>query len=71
MSAAPTCVRMDAKGTGAPLVFLHGIGGRASGWAPIQNACAEAGHTSLAWDMPGYGESPASTPTTSMAWPTH
>jgi pimeloyl-ACP methyl ester carboxylesterase len=64
MSAAATCVRMDAKGTGAPLVFLHGIGGRASGWAPIQAACAEAGHTSLAWDMPGYGESPAIDPYT-------
>lgn len=44
------------------LVFLHGIGGRASGWAPIQEACAQAGHTSLAWDMPGYGESPTISP---------
>jgi 3-oxoadipate enol-lactonase len=44
------------------LVFLHGIGGRASGWAPIQQACAAAGHTSLAWDMPGYGDSPSIAP---------
>ncbi len=40
------------------LVFLHGIGGRASGWAPIQQACAQVGYSSLAWDMPGYGDSP-------------
>ncbi len=44
------------------LVFLHGIGGRASGWAPVQQACAAAGHPSLAWDMPGYGESPSIEP---------
>jgi pimeloyl-ACP methyl ester carboxylesterase len=43
-------------------VFLHGIGGRASGWAPVQAACAQAGHASLAWDMPGYGESPSIDP---------
>ena len=40
------------------IVFLHGIGGRASGWAPIQETCAQAGYDSLTWDMPGYGESP-------------
>ncbi|MBM3387281.1 MAG: alpha/beta hydrolase [Betaproteobacteria bacterium] len=58
MSAVPSCLRMDSTGCGLPLVLLHGIGGRASGWAPIQQACAQAGHTSLAWDMPGYGQSP-------------
>ena len=62
MSSEPICVRMDSTGTGVPLVFLHGIGGRASGWAPIQQACAAAGYTSLAWDMPGYGDSPSIAP---------
>jgi len=46
------------------LVFLHGIGGRASGWAAIQQACAQAGYASLAWDMPGYGDSPMIEPCT-------
>ena len=61
---APHAVRVTATGTAngtahtPPLVFLHGIGGRASGWAPIQAACAAAGWNSLAWDMPGYGQSP-------------
>jgi pimeloyl-ACP methyl ester carboxylesterase len=62
MSTLPHCVKMGAPGTGVPLVFLHGIGGRASGWAPVQHACAEVGHASLAWDMPGYGDSPTITP---------
>ena len=64
MSTTPSCVRVPAQvsGPGVPLVFLHGIGGRASGWAPIQQACAQAGHTSLAWDMPGYGDSPSIDP---------
>jgi pimeloyl-ACP methyl ester carboxylesterase len=44
------------------LVFLHGIGGRASGWAPVMAACAEAGWSCLAWDMPGYGDSPLISP---------
>jgi len=48
--------------TKTALVFLHGIGGRASGWSPVQQACAAVGHPSLAWDMPGYGESPAIEP---------
>ncbi len=59
-------VAPDRREVAAPtkpaLVFLHGIGGRASGWAPVQQACAAAGHPSLAWDMPSYGESPAIEP---------
>ncbi len=62
MSSVPSCITMGTPGTAVPLVFLHGIGGRASGWAPIQAACAKAGHASLAWDMPGYGESPSIDP---------
>lgn len=46
------------------LIFLHGIGGRASSWAAIQQACAQAGYASLAWDMPGYGDSPLIEPCT-------
>ena len=44
------------------IVFLHGIGGRASGWQAIQQRCAQAGYSSLAWDMPGYGQSPSLDP---------
>lgn len=62
MSIVPSCVVANACGHGVPLVFLHGIGGRANAWAPIQKTCVEAGYTSLAWDMPGYGDSPAVDP---------
>lgn len=64
MSTTPVGVRLPAQGAkqGVPLVFLHGIGGRASGWAPVQQTCAQAGHASLAWDMPGYGNSPPIAP---------
>lgn len=60
-NVAPDRLEVAAP-TKPALVFLHGIGGRASGWAPVQQACAAAGHPSLAWDMPGYGESPAIEP---------
>ena len=62
MSSVPTSVAMGTPGAGVPLVLLHGIGGRASGWAPVQQALAAAGQASLAWDMPGYGESPTISP---------
>lgn len=66
MSTTPVCTQVPAQGAeqGMPLIFLHGIGGRASGWEPIQQACAAAGHSSLAWDMPGYGDSPSINPYT-------
>lgn len=54
----PHAVRITASQARTSLVFLHGIGGRASAWAPIQQTCADAGYPSLAWDMPGYGDSP-------------
>ncbi|PUE12243.1 alpha/beta fold hydrolase [Limnohabitans sp. T6-20] len=39
------------------VVFLHGIGGGRQGWAPQQAHVAALGWRSLAWDMPGYGDS--------------
>ncbi len=41
------------------VVFLHGIGGGRQGWAAQQAHVARLGWRSLAWDMPGYGDSPA------------
>jgi 3-oxoadipate enol-lactonase len=40
---------------GAPLVFLHGIGGSADVFAP--QLARDWGRRALAWDMPGYGRS--------------
>ena len=44
------------------VVFLHGVGGGRQGWAPQQAHVAQLGWRSLAWDMPGYGDSARVTP---------
>ena len=44
------------------VVFLHGVGGGRHGWAAQQTHLAALGWRSLAWDMPGYGDSPMVTP---------
>lgn len=44
------------------VVFLHGVGGGRQGWAQQQAHVAALGWRSLAWDMPGYGDSAMVTP---------
>lgn len=44
------------------VVFLHGVGGGRHGWAAQQAHVAALGWRSLAWDMPGYGDSDRVTP---------
>ena len=53
-----TRVSADLRGAGAPVVFLHGIGGGAESWAPQLDAFAPHYRT-IAWNMPGYHGSPA------------
>jgi pimeloyl-ACP methyl ester carboxylesterase len=43
--------------TRAPIVFLHGIGGGKAQWTAQLDALAAGGWRTLAWDMPGYGDS--------------
>jgi 3-oxoadipate enol-lactonase len=50
---------------GAPLMFLHGVGGDHSAWRPQLLHFADR-YRVFAWDMPGYGASP---PPRSMAFP--
>jgi len=54
------------SGAGHPLVFLHSMAGSAQSWQP-QIAAFSATHRCLAWDMPGYGDSPAIGAMTPMA----
>jgi 3-oxoadipate enol-lactonase len=55
VSAAPHHIE---RGAGPAVIFLHGIGGDAESWRPELEALA--GHyRAIAWDMPGYGASPA------------
>ena len=46
------------RGEGPAVVFLHGIGGDAESWLPELEALADR-YRAIAWDMPGYGGSPA------------
>lgn len=46
------------QGEGDTAVFLlHGVGGGRQAWAHNQPVFAAAGYRTVAWDMPGYGES--------------
>jgi len=44
------------------VVMLHGVGGGKEYWTPQIESLAAAGYRAVAWDMPGYGESPAIEP---------
>jgi len=45
-------------GNGAPVVFLHGLGGTRSAWGPQLRSLSDR-FRCLAWDMPGYGDAAA------------
>ncbi|WP_370616806.1 alpha/beta fold hydrolase [Mumia sp. Pv 4-285] len=46
------------RGTGEPLVLVHGIGHRKEAWNPVVDLLA-AHHDVIAIDLPGFGASPA------------
>ena len=63
MSALPHFIATPRPHAQRPLVvMLHGIGGRAKAWEPVMRLGEQRGWSSLAWDMPGYGNSPAIDP---------
>jgi pimeloyl-ACP methyl ester carboxylesterase len=47
----------DRKGSGDPVVLIHGIGHRRQAWAPIFDQLAER-YDVIAVDLAGFGESP-------------
>jgi 3-oxoadipate enol-lactonase len=51
--AIPECIQ---KGSGAVILFLHGVGGGAYSWMPQINSFSMR-YTAAAWNMPGYGKS--------------
>ncbi len=63
MSALPVPVWAEAGRSADPaqpvLVFLHGIGGGKQGFESQLAHFSQAGWRAIAWDMPGYGQSPA------------
>jgi pimeloyl-ACP methyl ester carboxylesterase len=54
-------VNVDRRGSGSPLVLLHGIGHRWQAWRPVLDELARR-HEVIALDMPGFGRSPAMPP---------
>lgn len=58
--------RYVEAGSGSPVIFLHSMAGSADSWRP-QIEILRGAHRCIAWDMPGYGASPAIPETTPMA----
>ncbi|MGD9705815.1 MAG: alpha/beta fold hydrolase [Acidimicrobiia bacterium] len=50
--------REAGRGDGLPIVLLHGLGGSRISWEPQLAGLSERRRVA-AWDLPGYGESPA------------
>lgn len=46
------------RGTGKPLLLVHGIGGSWRSWQLIMDVLAEAGREVIAVDLPGHGATP-------------
>ncbi|MFC4065237.1 alpha/beta fold hydrolase [Actinoplanes subglobosus] len=47
----------DRRGSGPPLVLIHGLGSHRQVWTPILDEAAKT-HDVIALDLPGFGESP-------------
>ena len=58
MADLPAWIEAGPKNAKTTLVFLHGIGGGKKGFKPTVDYFASLGFRALAWDMPGYGDSP-------------
>lgn len=57
MTRQPIEVAFERRGSGSPLVLLHGIGHRWQAWEPVLDRLAAA-HDVIAVDLPGFGRSP-------------
>jgi len=53
----PIEVAFERRGSGEPLVLLHGIGHRWQAWSPVLDRLAER-YDVIAVDLPGFGTSP-------------
>ena len=49
-------MHLERRGTGEPLVLIHGLGGELCVWEPVLDRLA-AGHDVIAVDLPGFGPS--------------
>ena len=56
----PACLDEGAGDT--VVILLHGVGGGKEAWPDAMKALVGEGFRAVAWDMPGYGASPAISP---------
>ena len=52
-----TIAYREQRGTGTPILLIHGIGSSADTWQPVFGLLAESGVAVIAVDLPGHGES--------------
>ncbi|MFW0787390.1 alpha/beta hydrolase [Gordonia sp. CPCC 206044] len=50
-------ISVEIRGTGDPVLLMHGIGGSARTCVRLAEILADNGYQSLCWDAPGYGRS--------------
>lgn len=50
-------MNLERRGSGSPVVLVHGVGSRLQVWAPVVDALS-ARHEVIAVDLPGFGASP-------------
>ena len=63
MSVSASIPAFDERGAGdTTVVMLHGVGGGRGAWAGQLDAFAAARYRAIAWDAPGYGDTPAIEP---------
>lgn len=56
-SLTDTALSFERRGSGSPIVLVHGLGSRWQVFAPVLDALAEH-HEVIAVDLPGFGASP-------------
>ena len=52
-------IATTARGSGPPVLLVHGFAGFKESWGALPDAIASSGRTAVAVDLPGWGESPA------------
>ena len=62
IEGAGVALHYDERGSGPPLLIVHGMGSDAAAWAPARDELAAAGARAIAYDRRGYGSSGAPEP---------
>ncbi|GGV36606.1 MULTISPECIES: alpha/beta hydrolase [Paenarthrobacter] len=50
-------ISIEMRGSGVPVLMMHGIGGNANSCALLAERLSNNGYRTISWDAPGYGQS--------------